>query len=272
MSSIIDVIIALMIMLPIGYVSLVRRWLSKIGALAALTIGLVLIVFGGWAFLMAVISFYILSSYFTMYRFEFKISKSVAQKVRGWKNVIANGAVATLFAIAEGIYGGGAFLGGFIGAISTATADTLATEIGLLYPGEPRLITDLRRKVRPGTSGAISPLGEFGAILGVLIIGLVFMISRILDGQLIANFNIVILSCITGIIGTTVDSLLGATIQAQYLCFKCNCITEESMHTCGSRSKLIRGYVFFNNNVVNLTSTLTGGLLGFILAYLIPLS
>ncbi len=272
MSSIIDVIIALLIMLPIGYVSLVKRWLSKIGALTALIMGLVLMVFGSWACLMSALSFYILSSYFTVYRFEFKVSKSISQKIRDWRNVIANGAVATSFAVAEGIYGGGAFLGGFIGAISTATADTLATEIGLLYPGEPRLITDLKRKVQPGTSGAVSPLGGFGAILGALIIGLVFMISRLLDKQSTTNFNIVILSCITGIVGTIVDSLLGATIQAQYLCLKCNCITEESIHTCGSRPKLIRGYTFLNNNIVNLASTFTGGLLGFALAYFIPLS
>lgn len=272
MSSIVDVIIALLIMLFIGYISLVKEWLSRIGALAALTIGFILIVFGGWTCLIAVISFYILSSYFTMYKSELKASKSAAQKVRGWKNVMANGIVATLFIVAEGIYGGECFLGGFIGAISTATADTLATEIGLLYPEEPRLITNLSRKVQPGTSGAVSPLGEFGAMLGVLVIGLVTMISRPLDGQPIGNFNILILSCITGLTGTTVDSLLGATVQAQYLCSKCNSVAEESIHTCGSKSKLIRGYAIFSNNVVNLTSTLIGGLLGFILARFIPLS
>jgi uncharacterized protein (TIGR00297 family) len=272
MSSIINVIIALLVMLPIGYISLVKKWLSRVGALTALIMGLILIFFGGWTCLIVVLSFYVLSSYFTMYRFELKASKSAAQKTRSWRNVMANGIVATFFTIAEGIYGGEAFLGGFIGAISTATADTLATEIGLLYPGEPRLITNLKRKVQPGTSGAVSPLGEFGAVLGVLVIGLVFMISRPLDGQLVSSFNILILSCITGIVGTTVDSILGVTIQAQYFCFKCNCITEESKHTCGFRSKLIHGYSFFSNDIVNITSTLTGGLLGFILTYFIPLS
>jgi uncharacterized protein (TIGR00297 family) len=259
-------------MLPIGYISLVKKWLSRIGALTALIMGLILIVFGGWACLIAVLSFYVLSSYFTTYRFEFKASRSIAQKTRSWRNVIANGVVAMFFAIAEGIYGGEVFLGGFIGAVSTATADTLATEIGLLYPGEPRLITNLKRKVQPGTSGAVSPLGEFGAVLGALVIGLVFMISRLLDGQLVSSFNILVLSCITGIVGTTVDSILGATIQAQYFCFKCNCVTEESIHTCGFKSKLIHGCSFFSNDIVNLTSTLTGGLLGFILTYFIPLS
>ena len=43
------------------------------------------------------------------------------------------------------------FVGGFIGAIATATADTLASEIGILQ--QPRLITTFQ-KVDPGTDGA----------------------------------------------------------------------------------------------------------------------
>lgn len=35
------------------------------------------------------------------------------------------------------------FVGGFIGAIATATADTLASEIGVLH--QPRLITTFKR-------------------------------------------------------------------------------------------------------------------------------
>ena len=58
---------------------------------------------------------------------------------------------------------------GFIGSIAVATADTLASEIGVVDK-YPRLITNFK-KVPPGTDGGISPIGTAAGIIGAGIIG-----------------------------------------------------------------------------------------------------
>jgi uncharacterized membrane protein len=64
------------------------------------------------------------------------------------------------------------------------------------------------------------------------------------------------------------DSLLGATLQAQYRCPVCRKITEKTSH-CGQEIiPLERGYRMINNDVVNFCNTVAGGLLGGLL-YLI---
>ena len=73
--------------------------------------------------------------------------------------------------------------GGFIGAVATATADTLASEIGVLQ--EPRLITNFK-KVPAGTDGAISILGTSAAIVGAGIIGFASFLLGVIPDPLIA--------------------------------------------------------------------------------------
>jgi len=117
----------------------------------------------------------LVAAQFTRYKYDTKRRRGFAQEkggARAWQNVFANGEVAALLAISERLFANNIFLAGFIGAVATATADTLATEIGLLYPHNPRSIADLRKEVPPGTSGCVSPLGEFATLLGSSIIGL----------------------------------------------------------------------------------------------------
>ncbi len=61
--------------------------------------------------------------------------------------MVANGSVASAFAVAYGLTYFTPFALGYLGAIGTSAADTLATEIGLLNPYAPRLITNLNRQV-----------------------------------------------------------------------------------------------------------------------------
>ena len=98
------------------------------------------------------------------------------------------------------------FVGGFIGAIATATADTLASEIGVLH--QPRLITTFQ-KVDPGTNGAISVLGTFTGIVGAAIIGIASYFLGIVHNPLIAIF----VSIVSGTVGCFADSFLGAIFE-----------------------------------------------------------
>ena len=124
------------------------------------------------------------------------------------------------------------FVGGFIGAIATATADTLASEIGVIDP-KPRLITTLQ-KVDPGTNGAVSPLGTAVAIVGAAIIGIAAFFLGIVSNPL----SVIVVSVISGTVGCFMDSILGALFEN-------------------------RGYI--TNEHVNLLATIVGAIVGIIL-------
>src|SRR5205085_9892042 len=99
---------------------------------------------------------------------------------------------------------------GYVGALATATADTWATELGVLSPQQPRLITT-GKHVAPGTSGGITLLGTTAAALGAFALGLVFWLLQRCQRSLIA---LPLTALVSGLAGSIVDSLLGATVQA----------------------------------------------------------
>ncbi|MFQ6076545.1 MAG: DUF92 domain-containing protein, partial [Candidatus Bathyarchaeia archaeon] len=184
---------------------------------------------------------------------------------RTWQNVMANGVVAALMAMVEGVTPQEILLFGFLGAVSTSTADTLATEIGLLYPHEPRLITDLGREVPAGTSGGVSPLGEVAALAGAALIGITAWVVGFGAGSPVRLISITVIS---GFVGCTADSLLGATVQAAYECPACGRLVESREH-CGEQAYHVKGIRALDNNFINFVSTILGTGVAISLTYLI---
>ena len=121
--------------------------------------------------------------------------------------LLSNGVVACFMAAFGGYYL--PFVGGFIGAIATATADTLASEIGVLDQN-PRLITTFQ-KVNPGTNGAVSVLGTAVGIAGAAVIGIAAYFLGIMPNALSA----ILVSIISGTVGCFMDSILGALFENQ---------------------------------------------------------
>jgi uncharacterized membrane protein len=74
----------------------------------------------------------------------------------------------------------------------------------------------------------------------------------------------VLLITISGFLGSVVDSILGATVQAQYKCPNCNKITEKISH-CRNKTLLESGYKWVNNDVVNTMCTIGGALFTWLL-------
>ena len=68
----------------------------------------------------------------------------------------------------------------------------------------------------------------------------------------IMPLGLIIIS-ILGFLGTLIDSILGASIQAQYFCQEENLITEKKDYG-GKSNKLIKGFRFFNNDMINYLS------------------
>lgn len=212
-------LVAVAVTALLGYVSYALGTASVAGALTGVLLGLVTIVYGGFGWFVVLISFYGLGALASKYRYDEKAARGVAEEnlgARGTGNVLGNSAVALVavlgFAIADGLsVPAVVFVLAFAGALSTALADTLSSEIGGLFD-TPRLITTLE-PVDPGTDGAITWQGTLAGIAGAAIVGGLSAVLLPLSAPLLGAVVI----AIGGVAGTTADSLFGATIEGNRL-------------------------------------------------------
>ena len=150
-----------LILFLLGFLTYKRKSLDALGSVVMIVMGIIIIFSAGFNWLLLILIFLILSLVATKFSKSYKKSLGEFEGRRTTKNVISNGIVAVMMAAFGGYYL--SFVGGFIGAIATATADTLASEIGVLH--QPRLITTFK-KVEPGTDGAVSA-GDRGIFAAV---------------------------------------------------------------------------------------------------------
>ncbi|MDO5823593.1 TIGR00297 family protein [Methanobrevibacter sp.] len=191
----------------LGFITYRRKSLDLFGSAVMIVMGIVIIFSAGANWLLLIVLFLVMSLLATKFSKKYKMSLGEFEGRRTSKNVISNGVVACFMAAFGGYYL--PFVGGFIGAIATATADTLASEIGVLDP-HPRLITTLQ-KVDPGTNGAISVLGTVSGIAGATIIGIAAYLLNIMHDPIF----VIVVSVISGTIGCFIDSILGALFENQ---------------------------------------------------------
>ena len=130
----------------LGFVTYYRKSLDVLGSVVMIVMGIIIIFSAGANWLLLIVLFLIMSLLATKFSKKYKQSLGEFEGRRTSKNVISNGVVACFMAAFGGYYL--PFVGGFIGAIATATSDTLASEIGVLDQ-HPRLITTFQ-KVDPG--------------------------------------------------------------------------------------------------------------------------
>lgn len=234
-----------------------RDHLSETGAVAAIIVGTAVFGFGGWTWGLLLIAFFVSSS--ALSRLTSAAKDSAASRFeksgrRDFGQVLANGGLATGLALLYAIVPWEGWFAAYLGVIATVTADTWATEIGTLDPRPPRLITS-GRSVEAGTSGAISLYGLLATIGGAALIGLAG--SLLVD--LVPSWRTISVGLAAGLTGAMVDSLLGATLQAQYVCEICGEETEGARHRCGRRALKTRGLAWLDNDAVNLLASAAGG-------------
>ena len=266
--NMVEIIFSLVSVFVLGIISLRLRIVDLTGFLAGLIVGWAVFIFGGWRWFILVLTFHVAAGLFTKYKYGLKRKLGVAEEkggARAWQNVLANGAVAASLSIAESFTMLGVLFAGFLGAVCTSMADTLGTEIGLLSAQEPRLIINLKRKVPAGTSGGVSLLGEITTFAGAGFIGFLAWTIGAQNWGMIAFLKISLLS---GFLGSTFDSLLGATVQALYKCSTCGKVTEKSNH-CKKPAVYLKGHKWMDNNMVNLFSTAFGAVVGMLAFQLI---
>jgi uncharacterized protein (TIGR00297 family) len=253
-------IIDLGIVVAFALVAIGTKAIDRRGFLASLLVGYPILLGGGWRWFVIVATFFVLGVAFTWYRYEYKKSIGSAQEkggTRNWPNILANGGVAALLGFAGFLGGGLLFSVLYIGAVSAAASDTVATELGLLNRAPPRLITDPRRVVSPGTSGGVSAMGFAGTLLASALIGVVAALLGVASG-LQAPY-VVAVSIVGGLVGSVADSVAGATFQRKSYCVVCGKPSEGLTH-CGEATRFSSGIKFVDNHVVNVLATIFGAL------------
>src|SRR5579862_3862353 len=164
----------------IGLVAERRGSLTRSGAAGAVVTGTTIFGFGGLAWGLTLIYFFVSSTLLSHFKAREKSAVAVDKFSKGAQRdlaqALANAGVASAAALAYGLSeetpAAAPLLAAFVGAMATANSDTWATEVGTLSTEPPRLITS-GAVVAPGTSGGMTLLGTGAALAGAASVGLV---------------------------------------------------------------------------------------------------
>lgn len=156
---------------------------------------------------------------------------------------------------------------GVVAHHATCLADTLASELGILAKNSPVLVTQPWKTVPPGTNGGVTPLGCFWSALGGFLMGLSTIVFDSISGiSPLHAIPMLVFSTCCGLIGSLLDSLLGATIQ-QSLYDPDSKLVYQSNDEVKSATKVVSGINILTNEQVNLVSVaMTTFLGGWVLA------
>ncbi|EPS66994.1 hypothetical protein M569_07781 [Genlisea aurea] len=225
------------------------------------------------------LAFFFTSSLLTKYGEDTKKKVDAHFKEGGqrtWKQVVFNSGIATILILMVWKLVGtedhclnskeSRFLtwltGGIIGHYCCSNGDTWSSELGILSNEQPRLITTLK-PVRRGTNGGITGTGLAAAAGGGIVIGVTFVVlgfvtaecDRLVTGM--KQLLVIPISGLAGLVGSIIDSLLGATLQYSGFCSVRNKVVDRG----GPTVKRISGMSLLDNNGVNLVSILLTSLL-----------
>jgi uncharacterized protein (TIGR00297 family) len=251
----------------VAYLAYRAHSLNRSGAVGATIVGTVIFGLGGWSWAILLMVFFITSS---------GLSRAFKNRKRGLDEkfskgherdagqVFGNGGLATFFAALHAFYPESILPWiGFAVSLAAVNADTWATELGVLNPTRPRMITNLGKRVEKGTSGGISLLGTIASLLGAAVIALPAVFLSPVGPLHLDSFFLISLA---GLAGSLFDSFLGATVQAMFYCPKDEKETEKHpLHTCGTPTVHIRGWKWLDNDWVNFACSAFGVLAGFVL-------
>lgn len=227
---------ALAFNLVVAAAALRARAVDRSGAIAGALLGTIVAAFGGWRCYVLLLGFFLLGTGATRAGYARKLAAGIAQEKggrRGARHALANVSAGAAFAfLAVATPGEQVFLCAVAAAFATAAADTVSSEIGQAYGRRHVLVTSLRT-VPAGTDGAVSLEGTAAGLSAAALLAFVGYSTGLLAP---VGAGIVV---VAALIGTTVESFLGAT--------------WERAHG-------------IDNDVMNFTNTLVGGLTALALA------
>ncbi|MEM4272060.1 MAG: DUF92 domain-containing protein [Candidatus Bilamarchaeaceae archaeon] len=173
--------------------------LDKPGLLLAFLFAAIIFATGGAPFLILIFVFLALSVFATRFGYYEKKEMGIYEHDRSWENVLSNGLVPTIISAGGFLFGWGPLP--YICSVAAVTSDKFASELGVLG-GDP-ISLDGFKKVKPGTSGAVSATGTIMSLAGAAAIGIssIFLFGITPTLALLAAF--------AGFAGSVADTLFG---------------------------------------------------------------
>lgn len=252
-----QMIAAVVLSLCVALFSLRFKFLSQSGSAATFLLATVIFGLGGWKWTVPVLVFFVVSSLLS------KFGKTRKQKLeavfdktdkRDEGQVAANGGVAGIIVLLWYIFPGEEYLYLlYLTSLAAVTADTWGTEIGTLSGTKPVSIVSFK-PVEPGTSGGVSLIGFAGGAVGA---ALIVLSGWLMDAHAVSS-SAAVKIIVSGMFGAIVDSVCGATLQAQYQTEEGQS-TEKEMYR-GKPTVRVRGIKWINNDIVNWMCAISGSL------------
>jgi uncharacterized protein (TIGR00297 family) len=199
---------ALLLTLAFALLAYRLRAVDATGAIAGAGVSFLLYLSSGPAGFLALGTVFLVAWVTTRLGYSRKQRLGTAEQKRGRRavQVLSNLAVATGLSMAAGLTHREALTACMVAALAEAAGDTASSEVGQAFNERVYLITTFR-VVRAGTDGGVSVVGSVtGIAAGFLVTGFCGAVGLI-------QYHWVATATVAAVLGTIVDSLLGATFQ-----------------------------------------------------------
>ena len=251
--SALQVVVGVLGACTVSWASYRLRFLTAGGAGVQWFIGVIVFGCGGWPVTVPILAFFVVASALSKFADARRhpVQFNGKGSTRDALQVLANGGIAAgLILLGLVVHDQRVYLA-YVGALAAASSDTIATEIGTLYGKRPRLITT-GQIVESGTSGAVTLPGLLGGLGGA---GLLVISALPWLGGAVKTSPVV--PIFAGFCGGLVDSVLGCSLQARFVCHVCGKGTESPIH-CNAPTRHVRGLRSLTNDAVNIVCTAVG--------------
>lgn len=207
-------IVALILALG-AFFSIFSKKLTPIAGVCAFWIGAGICIGAGLGGLAVLAAFFMMATLATAHKKEQKAkleAKPQHQQRRKAGQVFANGGIAALLGIISIPWPQHQAIIALmmVSAISAATADTIASELGMVYGRNAFNILSFKREAK-GLDGVISIEGTLLGIAGSLIIACIYSAFTRFDPMSM------IIIVVAGTLGNLIDSVLGALLERKHM-------------------------------------------------------
>jgi len=229
-----------------------KKWLNAGGSVTAAILGFVIWMGGNWQALLLIGLFFITGSLLSRLNKAGNLAAK-SGKARDYRQVLCNGGVAGACMVWYAISLDTLAWQLFTVSVAISTADTWSSEIGIWAKGKVVDIIGFR-PLPAGISGGISFTGTLAGLAGAGLIGVITWLI-VID----STFWVIVL----GFVGMVADSVAGSLLQARY---GEGSLLADDKPGAGNFA-LIKGYIWMDNDLVNLLSNLLVTILAGFLLY-----
>lgn len=149
-----------------------------------------------------------------------------------------------------------------LSSIACCNGDTWASEIGTVVGNADPFLITTRKRVPRGTNGGVTPVGLIVSFFGGAVIGVVYFLTiwytteRNVLTVSPPQWPIVLFAGVAGLLGSIIDSLIGATLQYSGLDAKGKVVERPAPDV-----RHISGIGLFDNHSVNLIASILTALI-----------